>query len=169
MTPGNDAGGRTRTALVTGGTGGMGRVIAAKLAADGFDVAVAYIGNDDVRPQPLPAQGIRRRRHGPSGRYGALRDRPGRLGPRRALQDSRPGQPVRGRRQLHALDRCREPHLHRERAARRRPHRRAHRNHPPSATSHRSYAVLARPLRGSWPCRRSKTTPCWETCTRPLW
>ena len=48
MTPGNDAGGRARTALVTGGTGGMGRVIAAQLAADGFDVAVAYTGEMDL-------------------------------------------------------------------------------------------------------------------------
>lgn len=39
---------RTRTALVTGGTGGMGRVIATKLAADGFDVAVAYTGRVDL-------------------------------------------------------------------------------------------------------------------------
>ncbi len=37
----------TRVALVTGGTGGMGRVIAGKLAADGFDVAVAYAGDKE--------------------------------------------------------------------------------------------------------------------------
>jgi 3-oxoacyl-[acyl-carrier protein] reductase len=47
MTAGNAPEGRTRTALVTGGTGGMGRVIAGKLAADGFDVAVAYAGDKE--------------------------------------------------------------------------------------------------------------------------
>jgi 3-oxoacyl-[acyl-carrier protein] reductase len=39
---------RPRTALVTGGTGGMGRVIAGKLAADGFEVAVAYAGGKEA-------------------------------------------------------------------------------------------------------------------------
>jgi 3-oxoacyl-[acyl-carrier protein] reductase len=45
MTAGADAEGRTRTALVTGGNGGMGRVIAGRLAADGLNVAVAYVGD----------------------------------------------------------------------------------------------------------------------------
>ena len=36
-------------------------------------------GGHDVRPQPLPPQGIRRRRHRPPGRHGALRGRPGHL------------------------------------------------------------------------------------------
>lgn len=48
MTTGGAAGDRARTALVTGGTGGMGRVIAGKLAGDGFDVAVAYTGSIDL-------------------------------------------------------------------------------------------------------------------------
>jgi 3-oxoacyl-[acyl-carrier protein] reductase len=48
MAVGGAAGGRARTALVTGGTGGMGRVIAATLAGDGFDVAVAYVGGIDL-------------------------------------------------------------------------------------------------------------------------
>jgi 3-oxoacyl-[acyl-carrier protein] reductase len=45
MAAGNAAEGHARTALVTGGTEGMGRVISGKLAADGFDVAVAWAGD----------------------------------------------------------------------------------------------------------------------------
>ena len=84
------AGGRTRTALVTGGTGGMGRVIGSQLAADGFDVAVAYAGDTglaDATVGEIAGHG----RHGAafaadvadeeavSALFGAVEDRFGRL------------------------------------------------------------------------------------------
>jgi 3-oxoacyl-[acyl-carrier protein] reductase len=47
MTAGTAVAGRSRTALVGGGTRGMGRVIAAKLAADGVDIAVVYSGDKE--------------------------------------------------------------------------------------------------------------------------
>ena len=33
----------------------------------------------------------------------------------------------------------------------------------------RTVRASSHPMRGLWPCRKSKTTPCWETCTRQLW
>ena len=36
-----------RTAVVTGGSQGIGRAIALKLAENGADIAIPYIGNPD--------------------------------------------------------------------------------------------------------------------------
>jgi len=47
MTAESSADDRARVAVVTGGTGGMGRVIAGRLAADGFNVAIAYAGHKE--------------------------------------------------------------------------------------------------------------------------
>jgi 3-oxoacyl-[acyl-carrier protein] reductase len=84
------AGGRARTALVTGGTGGMGRVIASKLAADGFDVAVAYAGSIDLADATVGEIGGQGRRgaafaadvadeQAASGLFDSVEDRFGRL------------------------------------------------------------------------------------------
>ena len=53
MAAGSDGETGARTALVTGGAGGMGRVIAAQLAADGFDVAVAVPGDTQAAAATL--------------------------------------------------------------------------------------------------------------------
>jgi 3-oxoacyl-[acyl-carrier protein] reductase len=46
---------QTRTAIVTGGSGGIGRAVVECLAADGFAVVVAYAGNGDRAEQIVAA------------------------------------------------------------------------------------------------------------------
>lgn len=47
------------SALVTGGTRGIGRTIAIALKADGCEVAAVYRGNDETTKQLQTDQGIR--------------------------------------------------------------------------------------------------------------
>jgi 3-oxoacyl-[acyl-carrier protein] reductase len=44
-----------RVALVTGGSGGIGRITAARLARDGFEVAVNYAGSKDAAEEVVSA------------------------------------------------------------------------------------------------------------------
>ena len=44
-----------RLAVVTGGSRGIGRAVAERLAADGCDVAIIYAGNDDAAAQAVAA------------------------------------------------------------------------------------------------------------------
>lgn len=45
----------TRTAIVTGGSGGIGAAVSARLGADGFAVVVHYAGNADTAEQTVQA------------------------------------------------------------------------------------------------------------------
>jgi 3-oxoacyl-[acyl-carrier protein] reductase len=51
----SDNGGATRVAIVTGGSGGIGRSICERLAADGMAVAVHYVGNPDRAEEVVTA------------------------------------------------------------------------------------------------------------------
>ena len=44
-----------RVALVTGGSGGIGRITAARLARGGFEVAVNYAGSKDAAEEVVSA------------------------------------------------------------------------------------------------------------------